>query len=252
MARKNNPGKKTTQTSDAQQDIQKQPLSAESGGMPNQEEHRFEKKFYPNIPYNRSRRTKFWVLMTLLSLSMMVVIGMFIAINQIPFAIAFLVFLILPLTLIPSTIKSYPVKENKPVLTVSGREIVAQDKNLLPLDIDRVEVTVLLPAVSKLRSENEAFIKEQASRFPEEECFGNVDIVLKPGPKVKKGEVLFLTVDDCLGALTALVGAGVKHYSIAFSLKKLREEAKFSITKEETKKQSLSDISAKDRMKQLL
>ena len=111
---------------------------------------------------------------------------------------------------------------------------------------------MLLNPVSKVKSENEAFVKEFASTFPEEPCFGTLDIYLKPGPKVKKGETIYLTVDDVLSATVDLVNAGVKHYNIFFSLKKIYAQAGFSLTKNEKKTAKLSDVSEKERRKQIL
>lgn len=213
-----------------------------------------EKNFYPNIAYNKAKRSKFWMLIIVMFASILLMVGAFIAMPQagLPFALVFLFIFIIMFAFIPSALKAHPVKAGVPQLTVKKKEIIAQNKVLTAQDIERVDVTVLLAPISKLDSENKAFIKEFSEKYPEEEQFGMLDITLKNGPKFKKGEMIFLTVEDCLGALTALVGAGVKHYRILFSLKKLNEEAKFSITKEETKKQSLSDTSSKDRMKQLL
>lgn len=88
--------------------------------------------------------------------------------------------------------------------------------------------------------------------MPEDECFGTLELTFKPAAKVSKGEVRVVTVEDCLGALVAMVDAGVKHYSITFSLKKFFETAKFSVTKTEIKQQKLSDVSKKDRLKQIM
>ena len=211
-----------------------------------------EQNFYPNLEYNRANRKKFFSLMILLVACLGLVVGLMVSIQQYMFAIFFAIIILMALILIPSAIKSHPVKAGVPLITVNNKDITAQGKTYKPQDIDFVHVTVILNPVSKLNSENKEYVKKMASKLPEEMMLGNVDIRLKKGLAKRGEEVIYTTVEDCIGALTALVGAGVKHYKIVFNLKKINETAQFSITKAETKKQSLSDVSQKDRMKQLL
>ena len=211
-----------------------------------------EKKFYPNIEFNKSKRKKFFMLLILLVVTMGLAVGLFVSMGQWMFALMFALILGIMLFLIPSTLKTHPVKPDVAQITVCNKQITAGEKTFTAQEVQSVSVNVMLAPVSKLDSENKEYVAKMIKKYPEEECFGNVDILLKASPTVKKGEVIYTTVDDCLGALTALVAAGVKHYSIVFSLNKITEKAQFSITKEETKKQTLTDISSKDRMKQLL
>ena len=212
-----------------------------------------EKKYYSDVAYNRSKRNKFYITLMLLVVCMGLAVGTMVAIQQYIFAIFFLVIIVLMFTLIPSVHKNYPLKESEPALLVKGKDIFCQGKELKAADIERVIVNVPVAPISKLDSENKEYLKETASAYPEEEVFGTLDIELKAGLKAKKGEVLYLSINDCLGALTSLVSAGVKHYVIGFSMKKYYESAQFTITKNETKKQAgLSEVSQKDRLKQLL
>lgn len=212
-----------------------------------------QKKYYPNVEYNRSKRNKFFVLMALLIVCMGLVVGAMVYTEQIMFAIFFIVIIVLMFSLIPSVLRNHPVKADVPELIVDNKDIIAQGKTLRAADIERVLVNVNVAPISKIDSENKEYLKDLAKAFPEEPVFGNVDIELKPGLKAKKGETIFLTIDDCMDALVSLVSAGVKHYVIGYSLKKHYEKAQFSITKNEMKKQpALSDLSAKERLKQLL
>ena len=127
-----------------------------------------------------------------------------------------------------------------------------QGKTYRTQDIDLVAVTVMLAPVSKLNDENKKYAEDLAKKYPEEPMLGNVDIRLKKGLAQKGQDVIYTTCADCLGACSALVGAGVKHYQIVFNLKKLNVPAEFSITKVETKKQGLGEISEKERRKQLI
>ena len=180
------------------------------------------------------------------------VAGLMVQLGQYPFAIVFGVIAILALLLIPSAVKSHPIKADVPLITVDNKEIIVQDKKVNPHDIETVLVTVLLAPISKIASENKEYVKQMASILPEDMMTGNVDIHLKNGVAKKSEQVIYTTVEDSIGALTALVGAGVKHYKIIFNLKKINEVAKFSITKAQVKKVSLTDVSEKDRRKQLI
>ena len=212
-----------------------------------------EKKYYPDVAYNRSRRNKFYMTLALLVVCMGLSVGAMIAIKQYLFGILFGVIIIFMFTLIPAVHKNYPIKQGVPQLVINNKEIIACGKTLKHSDIEKVIVNVPITPISKIESENKAHLAEWAAEMPDGDVFGNIDILLKQGPNIKKGETLYVTVDNCLGALTDLVSAGVKHYRIGFSMKKYYEEAKFSITKNEIKKQAnLSDVSAKDRLKQLI
>lgn len=210
------------------------------------------RNYYPDIQYNKSKKTKFITLSALLLLCMGLFIGAMVAAEQ-WWGLLIAVFLLLFIgLLVPSVIKGYPTKAGVPELVVYGHDVTARGKQLRSTDIDKIVVTVLLSPVSNLKSENEKFVKDFAGVFPEDPCFGTVDIYLKPGPKVKKGEAIYLTVEDCMSAAVDLVNAGVKHYSIFFSLKKIYEPARFSLTKKEKQTAKLSDVSAKDRRKQII
>lgn len=211
-----------------------------------------QKKYYANLEYNKSKRVKFFALFGALIVTMGLVIGSFIALGQYWVSIISALVLIFIGMLIPQTLRNYPVKTDEPLLVVSGREITVGKDVFRAQDIENVRVSVELAPVSKLDSENKEFLKNYASKMPEDECFGTLELTFKPAAKVSKGEVRVVTVEDCLGALVAMVDAGVKHYSITFSLKKFFETAKFSVTKTEIKQQKLSDVSKKDRLKQIM
>lgn len=222
---------------------------------PEQETATFEtkpKSYYPNLEYNKSKKIKFSSLFVLLVVCMGLFIGAMAARSEWMGIVLVAVLLLFMGMLLPSVIKGYPTKPGVPEITVSGHDVTARNKEIRANDIEKVVATVLLNPVSKVKSENEAFVKEFASTFPEEPCFGTLDIYLKPGPKVKKGETIYLTVDDVLSATVDLVNAGVKHYNIFFSLKKIYAQAGFSLTKSEKKTAKLSDVSEKERRKQIM
>lgn len=227
--------------------------AAEVDSVSSAENEKVEKNYYPDVAYNRGKRTKFFSLFALLIVSMGIMAGAFISINEWAIALIALMVIIVIACFIPQVIKSYPVKENVPQFTIIGRDVKINGRTFHVQDLESARVVVELAPISKLDSENKEFIKEFASKMPEEPCFGTLALSFKPGVVgVKKGEELYCMVNDCIGALTALVNVGLKHYGIGFSLKKLYENAAFSITKTEIKQQKLSDVSQKDRLKQIL
>ncbi len=211
-----------------------------------------ELKFYPNLQFNRANRKKFLTLLILLVACMGLVIGLMVSIKQYMFAITFAMILLIVLFLIPSAIKAHPVKAGVPLITVRGREIEVQGTTYHAQDIEHLAVTVLLNPVSKLDSENREYVKQMASKHPEEIMTGNVDISIKKSLAKKGQTTIYTTVEDCLGACSAILGAGVKHYTVVFNLKKINERAQFNIAKTEVKKPTLADVSEKDRRKQLI
>ena len=211
-----------------------------------------ELKFYPNLQFNRANRKKFLTLLILLVACMGLVIGLMVSIKQYMFAITFAMILLIVLFLIPSAIKAHPVKEGVALITVRGREIEVQGTTYHAQDIEHLAVTVLLNPVSKLDSENREYVKQMASKHPEEIMTGNVDISIKKSLAKKGQTTIYTTVEDCLGACSAILGAGVKHYTVVFNLKKINERAQFNIAKTEVKKPTLADVSEKDRRKQLI
>ena len=210
------------------------------------------RNYYPDIAYNKSKKGKFIALSVLLVVCMGLFIGAMAVKSQwwgISLAAVLLLFVGM---LLPSVIKGYPTKPDNPELVVYGHDVTARDKQLRTNDIDKIVVTVELAPVSKNKAENLEFVKEFASKFPEEPCFGSMDIYLKAGPKVKKGETIYLTMNDVLTATADIVNAGVKHYAIFFSMKKIYEPAAFTLTKKEKKTAKLTDVSDKERRRQII
>lgn len=211
-----------------------------------------EQNFYPNIEYNKSRRVKYFSLLILLTLCLGMVIGSMVATKQWMIAAFMGMILVMMLIMIPSVIKNHPVKKNVPELTVYGKDVTAQGKQLRVQDIEKVVVNITVPTISKKTDENQQYLKEVASTYPEEPYLGTFDIYLKPGPNVKKGEAIYMTIDDCLTAASVLIEAGVKHYAIGFSMKKWYEPATFSLKKQEVHQTKLTDLSEKERLKQII
>ncbi len=209
------------------------------------------KEYFVNVDYNKSKRLKFFVLYTIMVFLSIIMIGAFAAFKQWWIVILFLVLLVVFAAFIPQTLKNYPVKNAAPSLIVEGRTVYIDGQAFRASDIENAKVIIEFAPVSKIDSENRKFVSDMAAKMPEEECFGSIEISFRPGV-VRKGEVRVVTIEDCLGALVAMVDAGIKHYAIIFNMKKIYEPARFTITKNEIKQAKLTDVSAKNRRKQIL
>lgn len=209
------------------------------------------KKYFANVEYNKAKRRKYFALYMLLLLSLGILIGTFVALKQWWIVVLGGVIIMVFAAFIPQMLRSYPVKNDAPSLIVDGKTVYIDGQAFRAADIENAKVIIELAPISKIDSENKKFVSEAAAKMPEEECFGSIEISFRPGVG-KKGEVRVVTIEDCLGALVAMVDAGIKHYAIIFNMKKIYESARFSITKNDIKQAKLTDISAKERRKQIL
>lgn len=209
------------------------------------------KEYFANVEYNKAKRRKYFALYMLLLLSLGILIGTFVALKQWWIVVLGGVIIMVFAAFIPQMLKSYPVKNDAPSLIVDGKTVYIDGQAFRAADIENAKVIIELAPISKIDSENKKFVSEAAAKMPEEECFGSIEISFRPGVG-KKGEIRVVTIEDCLGALVAMVDAGIKHYAIIFNMKKIYEPARFSITKNDIKQAKLTDISAKERRKQIL
>lgn len=211
------------------------------------------KQFFPNIPFNKSKRVKYLALYSLLILifgggaalcflsknEMISMMGMFCVFFLLIFAI-----------LIPSVISGNPVK-NAPVIEVDGTKVVVNGKEELKVsDIVAVSVCIEVPKKGVTKEEMYNNLKEIASVRPEEPVFGTCDIVCldKKGREAPK----YNYVEDCLGALEALVEAGVKKYRIVYSMKRVNCVATYNINLTPSGNSEYDALSEKERLNQLI
>lgn len=162
-----------------------------------------------------------------------------------------LIFVIIFLSMIPSSFKQYPV-DGKPIIEILPKEVKINGESKKYSDILEVRLTITLDSVGN-KQENEKFVDSLLNKEPEKHMTGNLDFAVKAiGKKGETTKTLFTTVADSYEGLVALYRAGIKHYSIVYSLKKISKVATYNlgetVTEDGTK---LSELSKKDRMKQL-
>ncbi len=212
-------------------------------------------KFYPDIAFNRKERNKTVILSTLLILLMG---GMGVTIllgNKEGGTFSFisgvltLVCLVFAISMIPSAFKQYPVK-NEPLVEVKPREIVINGTTYKTSDVTEARLTFTVEPVGK-KEDNQKMLDSLAAQEPPRKTTANLDFAVKD-IKDGKTKTVYTTIADGYEALLAVYSAGVKHYSIVYSMKKLVAKSTYnlnsSVTADGTK---LSDLSKKDRLKQL-
>ncbi len=209
-----------------------------------------EKKYYPNLEYNKSKRRTGLIMSILLFILMAGPTSVFVATKQYEFAWFFGIFLIFPIFLIPSIIKNYPIK-NEPSVIIKDKEIYIDKVNAKYKDVTLINVTIELPS-SKLDSENNALLEKVKSEKPENVYFGNLDIVWKDAKGKKR--VLYSHIENVIDALETLLSLGLKHYKITYSIKKKSVTCEYDIRKQFAleKEKTLQSTSVKNRRKQLL
>ena len=209
-----------------------------------------EKKYYPNIEYNKSKRRTGLILSVLLFVLMAGPTSVFVATKQFEFALFFGIFIIFPIFLVPMIIKNYPLK-NEPQVIIKDKEVFIDKVNAKFKDITLIRVTIELPA-SKLDSENVATLEKFKTEKPENVHYGNLDIVWKDAKG--KSRVLYSHIDQVIDALETLLSLGLKHYEITYNIKRKSVKCEYDIRKQFAieKEKSLQSTSLKNRKKQLL
>ena len=162
-----------------------------------------------------------------------------------------LIFVVIFLSMIPSSFKQYPV-DGKPIIEITPKAITINGEAKKISDILEVRLTITLAPVGN-KEENEKYVDSLLDKEPEKHMTGNVDFAVKAiGKKGETTKTLFTTVADSYEALVALYQAGVKHYSIVYSLKKISKTSRYNLGEAVTEDGvKLSELSKKDRMKQL-
>ena len=209
-----------------------------------------EKKYYPNLEYNKSKRRTGLILSILLFVLMAGPASVFVATKQYEFALFFGVFLIFPIFLVPTIIKNYPIK-NEPAVIIKDKEIYIDKINAKFKDVTMINVTIELPS-SKLDSENNALLEKVKTEKPENIYFGNLDIVWKDANGKKR--VLYSHIENVIDALETLLSLGLKYYKINFTIRKKSVICEYDFRKEYAlkKEKSLQSTTVKNRRKQLL
>lgn len=209
-----------------------------------------QKVFYPDIEYNRKKRSKLLVLYVLLALFPGGFAVFLLTTGQTMMAMIMFAMLVLLLTMVPSTLQQYPTKR-LPLITIEGKNVTFGKNDVVKSsDIVSVSVVIEVPAVSKIKAENEEFLNKVASQKPTEQLLGTCDVAVL---NAKNKEVVkYAIVEDCIGALEGLLALGVKKYRILYTMKKMTVEAQYSLGKIKIEGESSEELSERDKIMQLL
>lgn len=211
------------------------------------------KQFFPDIEYNKAKRKKYFILLALGIVLLGGTAVTFFILKQTMIALMVLVFAVIALTTLPSALSSYPVK-NEPLIEVDGTKVKLYNGKieLKASEILSVSVLIDVPKTTGLSTKEEKanYLKCCASKKPTEPITGACDVTVKDDKG--KEEVRYNIVRDCVGALEALLKAGVKKYRLVYCLDKLSVAATYSLDGNSLKDNALKELSEKERMMQLL
>ena len=208
------------------------------------------KQFFPDVKYSKKKR---WEAIGLFAILFLLVGGfstyLFIQGQQLLGGIM-LIFLIIPLATIPSSFMNYPTKEvalievNGSRIKLHGDKTEYKASEILAASVI-IDVTPMKGTVEERMKE----LRKIASVKPTEPILGTCDLIVKNAKG--KEETKYNIVNDCIGALDALLEAGVKKYRIVYCMKKLNAPATFAMTAKPNKSQGYAELSEKERMNQL-
>lgn len=209
-----------------------------------------KKEFYSNIPYNRQKRRSAIILNSLLIVLMLGSASMFAGLKDWWFALIFLLFAFLPISILPSAFKNYPI-DGKPVLTVEDRSITLMGQTVSIKDVSSFRVIIELPA-SKLDSENAKTLNSMRTVKPDDEFMGNLDLFYYDSKRKKK--MIYSHMEGVVGALESLIEAGIKNYSLSYSIKKNNVKSEFDFKNyiSNKKQEEHNKATKKQKSRQLL
>ena len=208
------------------------------------------KQFFPDIRYSKKKR---WESIGLFAI-LFILIGGFAAylfINkQTLLAGIMLIFLIIPLATIPSAFMNYPTK-NVALIEVNGSRIklYGDKREYKASEILAASVIIDVTPSKGTVEQRMKDLKQIASVKPTEPVLGTCDVIVRNAKG--KEETKYNIVNDCIGALEALLEAGVKKYRIVYCMKKLNTPATFAMTAAPSTSQGYNELSEKERMNQL-
>ncbi len=211
------------------------------------------KSFFPNVSFNKSKRIKYISLYCVLILIFGgAAAACFLSANQTMFTMGLfcLFFIVIFAVLIPSAFSSYPVKPDA-VIEIDGTKVKLFGKEEIKVsDIVAVSVNIEVPKDGNTREQMYNNLQKVASIRPEEPVFGTCDIICldQKGREAPK----YNYVEDCLGALEALVEAGVKKYRIVYTMKRISCVATYNVNLTPSGNGQYDALSEKDRIDQLI
>ena len=209
-----------------------------------------KKEFYSDLNYNRSKRRSAVVLNSLLLIVALATASIFAAKKDWPITIFFLFFVFLPIAMIPMSFKNYPV-HGKPIITIEDAEASVMGQKMEIKKITKIKVLVeLVP--HKLDSDNLKMLDELKSVYPDVEFCGNLDVFYVGADGKKK--MVYSHVDKVFDALDAFLWAGVKNYSVRYTVKKnsVMSDYDFKNRVANIKQEELNKTTQKQKKRQLI
>ena len=209
------------------------------------------KEFYPDLQYNKSKRNKY---ITLLLLSVFFVGGMsavmIFVLKNLMIGLIMLAVLLLVLLTIPSAFTNYPTK-NKPLIEVGETKVRLYSKEEYHVsDVLEASVFIDVPSVKGTKEAKFEYLKKIAAKKPEQPVTGACDVLVKT--QKGKEETKYNIVSDCLGALQALLDAGVKRYRIIYAMGKLTVKAIYRVARTGEQEEGSLEMTENEKMMQLI
>ena len=209
------------------------------------------KEFYPDYEYNREKRKKYFTLLILACVLMGGVGVTFIILDNLMIGLISLGVLVIGLVTLPSALSNYPLKK-QPLIEVGDGKVKLYGKEEYSVkDVLIASVMIDVPNVKGTKEEKVKFLNEIASTKPSEPVTGACDVLVKDakGKEITKYNI----VADSIGALQALLEAGVKQYRVIYAMKNLSVKAKYRVRPLSAKEQAeFSEMTENDKLMQLI
>ncbi len=205
-----------------------------------------EGKFYPNVEYNRKKRTKYLVLSAVAILLSLAFAAWMVSSGNY-FGLIMLAIVVFAVVLLPKAFKENPVRRFV-VLDVNEKEVDVAGKLISRSDITSVKAIVYLGSVGN-SLENRKFIEEAAISRPPSNMTGSIEIAYKVNGKV---QYEFAVIEDVVEALALFVNDAKVQYGLGYSLGKDYRVSLYNLKAFFNEEENANETSSKDKMKQLI
>ena len=209
-----------------------------------------QKDFYSDIAYNREKRSSSIILSTLLMLVALGTASIFAIGRDWAYMMVFRVMSLLPIALIPISLKNYPVHGNS-IVTVTDKDITVMGETVNIKNITKIKVLIELPPCG---SDRESLNQLEEMKFvhPGYEVYGNLDMfyIGKDGKK----KIAYSHISNVIEALEDMLMVGVKNYSVTYTCKKNTSLSEFDFKSvvNNKKQEEFAKATKKQKTKQLI
>ena len=206
-------------------------------------------KFYPNAEYNRKRRNKYFSMLALLTLFILLMDVWFV---QAKIYYLLIVNVALPIFffLIPRAMKENPIK-HEPVLEVTKTEVCVMGKTIAISEIRWVKAIVYLGKVGN-PLENREFLEAAAAGEPLLEMLGSIEVCYTGNDGKAVSE--FAVCENVVEALMLIMANGKVEYRLGYSLGKEYRKSTYNLNDfiAKTKEEKKPEIKTKSKYKQII